>query len=280
MKIYSNSYNATSNLDLRDMASFGNYGAGSSSFGSSGMTAGVTGAIGGSVLGAMSAINSNSMSKMQFRLDSLKHEFSMKQAGWQNSMIDLQRESVGIQGEQARMAGRSAKVEADLQAALARINARLAESAAQGVLHSGARQEQAKRLETAAFKSRQRAGFAASGVDLTSESAVNVLTSTDLIGDVDANTINANAIRAAWGYRTEGTNSQVAGLMADANGQMLTANANSNAAAIESRQPSYVTSPVGSKPVWMGSSTGSQIGASLLSGATQVASFYYANKGR
>lgn len=33
-----------------------------------------------------------------------------------------------------------------------------------------------------------------------------MLTSTDVLGAIDANTANANAVRAAWGYRTQATN--------------------------------------------------------------------------
>jgi hypothetical protein len=33
-----------------------------------------------------------------------------------------------------------------------------------------------------------------------------VLTTTDVMGEIDANTIQSNAIRSAWGYRVEATN--------------------------------------------------------------------------
>ncbi|HAX23054.1 MAG TPA: hypothetical protein DCY64_22555 [Hydrogenophaga sp.] len=279
MITYSSSYNAANTLDLRDAANYGNYGSGAakSSMGSYGMYAG---AISSTVLGIQDSINSSKLAKMQYQLSARQHSFALEQNTWQNGMIDLQRKSIGIQGEQARMAGRSAMVEAKLHEALARINARLAESAAQGALHSGQRQEQAKRLETAAFKAKQRVSIAANGIDLSSETAVGVLTSTDMIGEIDANTISANAIRAAWGYRTEGVNSMTAGLMAGANGRMSAANANANAAAIESGKPSYVTAPLASAPFKpAGSSQG--ISNALLRGATQVAATYYQyNRGR
>lgn len=83
-----------------------------------------------------------------------------------------------------------------LQADLADINA-------QQALLSGQRETQRARLATAGLKSRQRAAMAANGVDLGSGSALNVLTSTDLLGEIDANTIESNAIQAAWGYRTQ-----------------------------------------------------------------------------
>jgi hypothetical protein len=35
-----------------------------------------------------------------------------------------------------------------------------------------------------------------------------VLTSTDVMGQIDKNTIAANAVRSAWGYRTQATSFQ------------------------------------------------------------------------
>lgn len=101
----------------------------------------------------------------------------------------------------------SQKSSLDLQADLDEINARISERAAQGELLRGEREYQASRLRTAALKSRQRVAMAANGVDLSEGTAVNVLASTDYIGEVDANEIRANAVKAAWGYRTQAANS-------------------------------------------------------------------------
>lgn len=98
------------------------------------------------------------------------------------------------------------KEDLSFQARMAEINARQAEASAQSALLAGQREEQKAKLATANVKSQQRAGMAANGVDLGVGSAVNVLSSTDLIGEVDANTIKANAIASAWGYRTQGAN--------------------------------------------------------------------------
>jgi hypothetical protein len=93
------------------------------------------------------------------------------------------------------------------QAEIAEINARVAESQARTELLAGQRREQASRLSTAQLKSSQRTALAANGVDLGEGSAVELQTSTDLMGEIDANTIHANAVRSAWGYRTQATNS-------------------------------------------------------------------------
>ena len=90
------------------------------------------------------------------------------------------------------------------QAELDKINARIMEQMAQGELLAGQRKEQASRLQYAAVKSQQRVGLAAGNIDLGEGSALQIQTSTDLMNEIDANTIQANALAAAWGYRMKG----------------------------------------------------------------------------
>lgn len=94
------------------------------------------------------------------------------------------------------------------QAGLAETNARIAELQAKSALIEGQKEEQNSRLRTANVKGTQRARFGANNVALDSETALNIQTSTDLIGEVDANTIAANAARLAWGYRTQAVDMQ------------------------------------------------------------------------
>lgn len=82
-------------------------------------------------------------------------------------------------------------------------NADLADLAAQSALFSGQREEQASRLRTSNIKEAQKTGYAANGIALDSDTANRVITSTEVLGEIDANTIAANAARAAWGYRIE-----------------------------------------------------------------------------
>lgn len=84
------------------------------------------------------------------------------------------------------------------------LQADLSEIAARGELRRGERAEQQLRLQTAWTKGAQRAALAANGVDLSSTSAAEILTSTDVMGEIDAETIQANALRAAWGHRAQG----------------------------------------------------------------------------
>jgi hypothetical protein len=92
------------------------------------------------------------------------------------------------------------------QADMARINAGIAESNAQATLLAGQRAQQNVQLRTSKLKTAQKVGMAANGIDLGSRTATNILTTTDLMGEIDSNTVEANAIRAAFGYRTQSVN--------------------------------------------------------------------------
>ena len=106
------------------------------------------------------------------------------------------------QGAQAR------KEQYRFDGEMAGINAQASERAAQAALLAGQREEQRSSIATANLKSTQQVGFAANGIDLGEGSALHTLTSTDVFGAIDKNTIAANAIRGAWGYRTQTTNYQ------------------------------------------------------------------------
>lgn len=105
----------------------------------------------------------------------------------------------GAQGQQIALNG---------QADVARINAAASERAAQAALLAGQRDEQRSGIATANLKATQQTGFAANGIDLGEGSAARTLTSTDVMGAIDKNTIAANALRGAWGYRVQATNYQ------------------------------------------------------------------------
>lgn len=98
------------------------------------------------------------------------------------------------------------KANLEYEASISEANARLAENAAQTELRRGEREMQGSRLKTAALKSSQRASIAANGIDLASGTAQNILNTTDVMGEVDALTIESNAIASAWGYRTQSSN--------------------------------------------------------------------------
>lgn len=105
------------------------------------------------------------------------------------------------------------KTQLGLDATLADINARQKEQQARDALMAGERQSQAIMLQTAQTKSSQRAAMAANGVALDSDSAVNLLSSTDYLGQVDLYTNAANAISSAWNIRTDAVNDRNQALM-------------------------------------------------------------------
>lgn len=111
---------------------------------------------------------------------------------------------------QAKMARTQLKLQAEMGA----LNQRISETAARGELMRGEREQQAVRMRTTQLKSRQRVAMAASGIDLGTGTAAEVLSSTDYMGEMDANTVEANAIRAAWGYRMQGANYGANAIMA------------------------------------------------------------------
>lgn len=108
---------------------------------------------------------------------------------------------------------KSARSQLRYQAAMAEINARLSESSAQQALQQGQQQVAATTMKYGAVKSSQRAAMAANGVDLGVGSAAEVQASTDVLKDIDKNTVQANAIQAAWAYRQQCANYQNQALM-------------------------------------------------------------------
>lgn len=99
---------------------------------------------------------------------------------------------------------RLSEIQAQTIKQTAEANAQIAEMGAQSVLSQGQQQTAALTLKAGQMKSTQRAAMAANGIDLGEGNAVDVQASTDLMKEIDKNQIEANAIRSAWGYRTQG----------------------------------------------------------------------------
>lgn len=158
--------------------------------------------------------------------------------------------SLGLQGLGALTStvgsfyqAKSMKSSLNYQAGMSAINARLAETGAQSVLQQGQQQVAGLTLSAGMLKSKQTAAQAANGIDLGTGSAAEVRASTDIMKEIDANTLTSNAVKNAWGYRTYGVNAANEGLI-----QSATASGISPFSAAQS---------------------------SLLSGAGQVASSWY-----
>lgn len=89
---------------------------------------------------------------------------------------------------------------------IADINAQQSELGAQQELLRGNALVAMSTARAGQVKGSQRVAMAKNGVDLSDGNPAEVLASTDLMKETDTNTITANAVRAAWGYRTQATN--------------------------------------------------------------------------
>lgn len=91
-------------------------------------------------------------------------------------------------------------------AAMAEINARIAQLGAESQLMQGQSEVAKLTMQAGQLKSRQKVALAANGVDLGVGSAAEIQASTDMMKEIDANTIKANAARSAWGYQNQALN--------------------------------------------------------------------------
>lgn len=129
---------------------------------------------------------------------------------------------------------------AQSQANIARLNAQMMERQAQGVLRSAEKAIVTKTMQAGQVKSTQRARLAANGIAVGVGSAAEVQASTDIIKEIDKNQLKTNAVADAWGYRMKAVGYEGDALMAMAKKQ----------------------------------SAGLNFGATLLSGASQIANNY------
>lgn len=111
--------------------------------------------------------------------------------------------------------GQQQKAQAEYQAAVANNNAIIAEQnaqiqdrAAQDALSRGRIEEQQHRLKVAQIKGTQRSALAASGVAVDTDSALDVLADTAMLGEMDALTIRNNAERESYNFQVGAYNAR------------------------------------------------------------------------
>jgi hypothetical protein len=109
-------------------------------------------------------------------------------------------------GNANKRAGAAAQDAAESQAELSEANAKLAEQQAEDATARGAVAENQFRTQVRGMIGSQRAGFAASGVDVAFGSALDVPADAARLGELDALTIRSNAAREAWGYKVTAWN--------------------------------------------------------------------------
>jgi len=85
-------------------------------------------------------------------------------------------------------------------------------------IEAGKIEEQTQRTKTSQIKGQQKTSFAASGVDISSGSPVDILSDTAAIGELDALTIRSNAETDAYNLRMQGVSAGLQGKLAKRQG--------------------------------------------------------------
>lgn len=152
----------------------------------------------------------NSVSSMVGGTSSFTGADAMGYAGIATSLIGAVSSVMG-----AYSAANSLKKNMEFQAAISAANARiskmnleLSENTAQQYLRAGEQAQMQVSLKAAKVKGAQKAGQGARGVQIGVGSAAEEIATTDLMKNIDRNTINANATREAWNQRLAGVMGQ------------------------------------------------------------------------
>lgn len=93
------------------------------------------------------------------------------------------------------------RIDGEVAQNVAEYNAKLDERKAQDTINRGQEEENKHRRKVAALKGQQESQFGASGVELDSGSASDILAETEMLGEYDALTIRGNAEREAQALR-------------------------------------------------------------------------------
>lgn len=122
--------------------------------------------------------------------------------------------STGVSAYSSYQSGKS-------QQKIADYNAKVQEIQAQDARARGGFEANQKRREVAATLGQQQAQLAANGVETSSGTALTLASDTAWAGEMDAKTIEVNALRAAYGYEQEavGTRLQGKAAMRNARGE-------------------------------------------------------------
>ena len=99
--------------------------------------------------------------------------------------------------------------------AQAQMNARFAEMNAKDAQIRGNREAENVRTQARQMRGSQRAQMAAAGLSIEGDtSAAQVIDQTQMMGELDAQTVMNNAFKEAWGFRQEAAQSKFQGRMA------------------------------------------------------------------
>lgn len=107
------------------------------------------------------------------------------------------------------------------QARMAEINADLSRHKAEGAFVQGRSQIASTMRQHGQALAQQRASMASRGIDMGYGSAAETRATAEFFAETDYNTMSANALRNAWGYKQEATNYENQALMARANANAI-----------------------------------------------------------
>jgi hypothetical protein len=121
-------------------------------------------------------------------------------------LLGAQAVGAGASAYGAYTKAKGEKAAYNYQAQIAENNRQMATWQAEDAITRGQTAAARLQLKTAQLKGTQRASLAARGLDLGEGSPLNILTDTDFMGAIDANTLTDNAAKEAWAFRQQASN--------------------------------------------------------------------------
>ncbi|MDR1311544.1 MAG: hypothetical protein LBK01_06705 [Burkholderiaceae bacterium] len=128
---------------------------------------------------------------------------------------------VGMETVGAFTSASTQKASLNSQSRIAQINADIAEMQVQNARIQGRNEVMRHTLKARHLQGQQRASMAANGVDIGVGSAAELRASTAAMAEIDKNTIEANALRTAWGYKFQKQDYLNQSMMAKANAKAI-----------------------------------------------------------
>jgi hypothetical protein len=132
--------------------------------------------------------------------------FGLSAAAWGAIAVGMSAVTAGVTAYGASQQADAQKKAANYQAQVEANNAKIAAWQRSDAIQRGEQDAQRSMRERSAMIGKQRAALAANGVDLNQGSALDLLASTEFLGQEEVNTIQSNAAREAWGYQIQGAN--------------------------------------------------------------------------
>jgi hypothetical protein len=129
------------------------------------------------------------------------------------------------QAKSAQYQYKSQALTMDFQKSMSEINARQAEFMAQQILDVSGKEISMLKMRAGKIKSASKASMAARGLKLGVGSTAEVVATTDLVAEMDAMTIYANAIKSSEAARTQSVNYMNQAMMQNISAQNLRATA-------------------------------------------------------